>query len=71
MKEETKKEYKELNDDHNQINLKIDEIIKQIYDYLLPKLQDKSLKKEIDSDLSKVKEGNFKTENIDNWINQI
>ena len=71
IKEKAKKEYARLNDDFNQIELKLDRIIKKISDYLSSKLQDKFLKKEINSDLSKVKEGDFKTKNIDNWINQI
>ena len=71
INEKAKKEYNELNDYQNQIDWKIDEIIKKISDYLSSKLQDKSLKNKINIDLSKVKEGDFKTNNIDNWINQI
>ena len=71
IREYTKKELNELKNHHNQIDLKINEIIKRISDYLSSKLQDKSLKNKINSDLSKVKEGDFKTKNIDNWINQI
>ena len=71
IKEKAKKEYAELKDYHNQVDSIIDGIIKKISDYSSFKLQDKSLKKEIMSDLSKVKEGNFKNKNIDNWINQI
>ena len=70
IKEKAKKEYNELKDDQNQIGLKLDGIISKINDYLLLKLQDKPLKKDINSDLSKMKEGDFKTKNIYNWINQ-
>ena len=71
IRENNKNELNELKVYHSQIDLKIDDIIKKISDYLLSKLQDKSLKNKIDGDLSKVKEGDFKTKNIDNWINQI
>ena len=71
IKEKDNKEYNELSDDYNQIDLKIDEIIEKINDYLSLKLQDKSLRNKINDDLSKVKESDFKTKNIDNWINQI
>ena len=71
IRENNKNELNELKVYQSQIDLKIDEIIKKISDYLLSKLQDKSLKNKIDGDLSKVKEGDFKTKNIDNWINQI
>ena len=70
LKENANKEYNELNDHHNKIDLKLNGIIRKISDYWSSKLKDKSLKNEINSDLSKVKEGDFKTRNIDNWIDQ-
>lgn len=70
MKEKAKKELKELNDYHKQIDLNLDGNIKKISDYLSLKLQDESLKKEINSDLLKIKEAKFETNNIDNWISQ-
>ena len=70
FREKAKKEYNELNYYQNQIDLSLDRIIIKITDYWSLKLKDKSLKNEINSDLSKVKEGDFISKNIDNWINQ-
>ena len=71
IKEKANQEYNKLDECHNEINSKIDEIIIKIRDQLSSKFQDNSLMKDIYSDLLKVKERDFDAKSIDNRINQI
>ena len=48
----------------------MNEISQKISENLLSKLKDNSLKKEINNDLYKIKEGYFRTKCTDNWINK-
>ena len=64
-------EYKNLENDQNQINTQMEEIITKIINYILTKFEDKSLRKKVYAELCKINEGDFETENINSCFNQI